>query len=43
MKSCCEEAGVPAPQSSLRRLLSYLLYVMLVAALSFVLWKQWQA
>jgi hypothetical protein len=42
-KSCCEQAGAPAPRGPLRRLLSYLLYAMVAAALSFVLWQQWQA
>ena len=43
MKSCCEEAGVPAPKGPVRRLLSYLLYAVVAAALGFVLWQQWQA
>jgi hypothetical protein len=43
MKSCCEQAGAPAPRGPLRRLLSYLLYAVVVAALGFVLWQQWQA
>ena len=43
MKSCCEQAGAPAPRGPLRRLLSYLLYAVVVVALGFVLWQQWQA
>lgn len=43
MKSCCEQAGAPAPRGPLRRLLSYLLYAVVVAALGFMLWQQWQA
>ncbi|WP_262709687.1 MULTISPECIES: hypothetical protein [Hymenobacter] len=43
MKSCCEEAGTPPRRGPGRRLLSYLLYAVLAATLSFVLWQQWQA
>ena len=43
MKNCCEEAGAPAPQGPVRRLLSYLLYAVVAAVLGFVLWQQWQA
>ena len=43
MKSCCAEAGAPPPRGPGRRLLSYLLYAVLAAALGFVLWQQWQA
>lgn len=42
MKSCCEEAGAAPPRGP-RRLLAYLLYAVLAAALGFVLWQQWQA
>lgn len=43
MKRCCEEAGAPAPQGPVRRLLTYLLYAVVAAVLGFVLWQQWQA
>ena len=43
MKSCCQEAGAPAPRGRGRRLLSYLLYAVLAAVLGFVLWQQMQA
>ncbi|WP_262921998.1 hypothetical protein [Hymenobacter sublimis] len=43
MKSCCEEAGAPAPLGPVRRLLSYLLYAAVAAGLGIVLWQQFQA
>ncbi|WP_262714379.1 hypothetical protein [Hymenobacter busanensis] len=43
MKSCCEQGNAPAPRGPGRRLLSYLLYAALAAALGLVLWQQLQA
>ena len=43
MKDCCEPAAGPPPRGPLRCLLTGLLYAVLAAALSFVLWQQWQA
>ena len=36
-------SGRPSPRGPVRRLLSYLLYAGVAAALGFVLWQQWQA
>ena len=43
MKDCCEPAAGPPPRGPFRRLLTGLLYAVLMAALGFVLRQQWQA